>query len=105
MRDARRGYRSGPAHGMQLGLGWMTVTRGPLTLVGHKGHTTGYSTYIAFDPETRAGVVVLANSGGFEYADKIGREGRDRRPFRIQQGPHQRAHVLPGGQPRQVRLC
>jgi len=82
MRDARRGYHL-PRPGAQVGLGWMTMTRGPFTLVGHNGGTAGYSTYVAFDPETRAGVVVLANSGGFEYADKIGRELLDpeRRPL------------------------
>jgi CubicO group peptidase (beta-lactamase class C family) len=59
------------------------MTRGPLTLVGHNGGTAGYSTYVAFNPNTRAGVVVLANSGGFEYADKIGREllNPERRPL------------------------
>jgi len=58
------------------------MTRGALTRVGHNGGTAGYSTYVAFDPNTRAGVVVLANSGGFEFADKIGRELLDpeRRP-------------------------
>ena len=83
MRDAQRFYRPGPAPGAQLGLGWMTRTRGRLTLVGHNGGTAGYSTYVAFDPNTRAGVVVLANSGDFEYADKIGREllDPDRRPL------------------------
>jgi D-alanyl-D-alanine-carboxypeptidase/D-alanyl-D-alanine-endopeptidase len=82
MRDARRGYHV-PRPGLQVGLGWMTMTRAPLTLVGHNGGTAGYSTYVAFDPETRAGVVVLANSGGFEYADKIGREllNPERRPL------------------------
>lgn len=73
MRDAHRGYRS-PRPGVDLGLGWMSMTRGPLTLVGMNGGTAGYSTAIAFDPNTRAGVVVLANSGKFEYSDKIGRE-------------------------------
>lgn len=73
MRDAVRGYRS-PRPGMDIGLGWLTATRGPITLVGHNGGTAGYSTYVAFDPKARAGVVVLANSGDFEYADKIGRE-------------------------------
>jgi D-alanyl-D-alanine-carboxypeptidase/D-alanyl-D-alanine-endopeptidase len=83
MRDARRFHRPGPAPGAQLGLGWMTRTRGALTLVGHNGGTAGYSSYVAFDPGTRAGVVVLANSGDFEYADKIGRELLDpaRRPL------------------------
>lgn len=82
MRDAHRGYRS-PRPGVELGLGWMTMTRGPLTLVGHNGDTAGYSTYVAFDPRTRAGVVVLANSGGFEFSDSIGREllNPERRPL------------------------
>lgn len=73
MRDAQRGHRS-PRPGVELGLGWLGMTRGALTLVGHNGDTAGYSTYIAFDPRARAGVVVLANSGGFEHADAIGRE-------------------------------
>jgi D-alanyl-D-alanine-carboxypeptidase/D-alanyl-D-alanine-endopeptidase len=73
MRDAHRGHHI-PRPGMQVGLGWMTMTRGPLNLVGLSGGTAGYSSFIAFDPGTRAGVVVLANSGGFEYADRIGRE-------------------------------
>jgi serine-type D-Ala-D-Ala carboxypeptidase/endopeptidase len=73
MRDAHRGYHL-PRSGMGVGLGWMIMKRGPLNLVGNRGGTAGYSTFVAFDPDTRAGVVVLANSGGFEYADKIGRE-------------------------------
>ena len=82
MRDAHRGYRI-PRPGVQLGLGWMTMTRGPLTLVGRNGGTAGYSTYVAFDPETRAGVVVLTNSGDFDYSDFIGREllNPERRPL------------------------
>jgi CubicO group peptidase (beta-lactamase class C family) len=82
MRNAHRGYHL-PRPGMQAGLGWMSMTRGPLTLVGLNGGTAGYSTFVAYDPATRAGVVVLANSGGFEYADKIGRELLDpeRRPL------------------------
>lgn len=81
MRDAHRAHHS-PRPGMEVGLGWMTMRRAPLTLVGLNGGTAGYSTFVAFDPETRAGVVVLANSGGFEYADKIGREllNPERRP-------------------------
>lgn len=73
MREAHRGHRS-PRPGVELGLGWMSMTRGPLTLVGHNGGTAGYSTYVAFNPKARAGVVVLANSGEFEYADAIGRD-------------------------------
>jgi len=73
MRDAHRNHRS-PRPGIESGLGWMSMKRGTLTIVGHNGGTAGYSTYIAFNPDTRAGVVVLANTGGFEYADKIGRD-------------------------------
>ena len=73
MRVAHRGHGS-PREGMELGLGWMSMTRGPLTLVGLNGGTAGYSSYLAFNPNARAGVLVLANSGKFEYADKIGRD-------------------------------
>lgn len=73
MRDAHRGQHA-PRPGMEVGLGWFSTKREPLNLVGSRGGSAGYSTFIAFDPDTRAGVVVLANSGGFEYADKIGRE-------------------------------
>jgi D-alanyl-D-alanine-carboxypeptidase/D-alanyl-D-alanine-endopeptidase len=73
MRDARHGHYI-PRPGVQIGLGWATMTKGPLTLVSHNGGSAGYSTSVAFDPNARAGVVVLANSGGFEYADKIGRD-------------------------------
>lgn len=74
MRAAQRGYRPGPIAGTQLGLGWMARSRGNWTLLGHGGGTAGYSTYIGFDPDRRAGVVVLTNTGGFDYADYIGRE-------------------------------
>jgi CubicO group peptidase (beta-lactamase class C family) len=82
MRDAHRGNHS-PRPGMEVGFGWMTMKRGALNLVGSRGGSAGYSTFIAFDPDTRAGVVVLANSGDFEYADKIGRDllNPERRPL------------------------
>lgn len=79
MRDAARAYAN-PRPGMEVGLGWMTMRRAPLVLVGLNGGTTGYSSSVAFDPDARAGVVVLANSGKFEYADKIGRELLAARP-------------------------
>jgi serine-type D-Ala-D-Ala carboxypeptidase/endopeptidase len=82
MRDAHRGHHL-PRPGMGVGLGWMTMRRGTLNLVGSRGGSAGYSTFVAFDPDTRAGVVVLANSSGFEYADKIGRDllNPERRPL------------------------
>lgn len=82
MREAHRGHHV-PRPGMGVGFGWMSMKRGALHLVGAGGGTAGYSTFIAFDPETRAGVVVLANSGDFDYADKIGRDllNPERRPL------------------------
>lgn len=74
MRLAQHGFRPGPAPNSRLGLGWMARKRGDWTLLAHGGGTAGYSTYIGFDPDRRAGVVVLTNSGGFDYADFIGRE-------------------------------
>jgi serine-type D-Ala-D-Ala carboxypeptidase/endopeptidase len=73
MRDAHRVYYS-PRPGMGIGLGWMTMKRGSINQVGHRGGSAGYSSYVAFDPATSAGVVVLVNTGEFEYADRIGRE-------------------------------
>jgi CubicO group peptidase (beta-lactamase class C family) len=82
MRDAHRAHRS-PRPGMGLGLGWMRMTRGPLTIVGLNGGTAGYSSYLAFNPDAQVGVVVLSNTSGFEYADFIGREllNPERRPL------------------------
>ena len=44
-----------------------------LPLLGLSGNTAGYSTYLAINPDAGAGVVVLANTGGFEHADAVGR--------------------------------
>lgn len=73
MRDAHRGHRPGPEGRFEMGLGWMPRARDGRTLLGHGGGTAGFSTFIAFDPDARAGVVVLTNSGDFDYADYIGR--------------------------------
>lgn len=73
MRDAHRGHRPGPNGRFQMGLAWMPRTSDGRTLLGHAGGTAGFSTFIAFDPDARVGVVVLTNSGDFDYADYIGR--------------------------------
>ncbi|UVI38394.1 serine hydrolase domain-containing protein [Qipengyuania spongiae] len=74
LREAHRAHRPGPKPGITIGLAWMTIERDNRTMLGHNGGTAGYSTYIAFDPVTRAGIVVLSNSGDFDYADRIGRD-------------------------------
>ena len=54
-----------------IGLAWNVRTVGGRTLIGHGGGTAGYRTFVAFDPDTKVGVVVLGNSGNFELADNI----------------------------------
>lgn len=51
MQEARRSCLAGPRPGAKLGLGWMTMTRGPLTLVGLNGGTAGYSTLWPLTPK------------------------------------------------------
>lgn len=53
-RDAHRGdHLTRP--GVHVGLGWMTMKREPLNLVGLGGGTARHSSYLAFDAETGAG--------------------------------------------------
>ena len=74
MRFAQKGHRPGSRPEIQMGLGWMSFTQGARTALGHSGGTAGYSTFIGLDPAMNAGSVVLTNSGGFDYADWIGRK-------------------------------
>ena len=53
---------SDPALGMDLGLGWVIATEGDRRFVWHNGATGGYASFIGFDPQALAGVVVLSNS-------------------------------------------
>jgi CubicO group peptidase (beta-lactamase class C family) len=43
------------------GLGFQLHRIGGTTIAGHSGSIAGYSAYLAFDPETRVGVVLLRN--------------------------------------------
>ena len=42
-------------------LGWVVLGKGDDQLITHEGSTWGYSSYLAWDPRTRVGVVVLSN--------------------------------------------
>jgi serine-type D-Ala-D-Ala carboxypeptidase/endopeptidase len=42
-------------------LGWEVVGKGDGQLIMHEGSTWGYASYVAWDPATREGVVVLSN--------------------------------------------
>ncbi|MBA3709872.1 MAG: serine hydrolase, partial [Planctomycetes bacterium] len=46
----------------EIGLGWHIRTRGGRQIVWHNGATGGYHSFVGFDPATRRGVVLLANS-------------------------------------------
>lgn len=47
---------------MRIGLGWHILAGHERRIVWHNGGTGGFRTLIAFDPDARIGVVVLANS-------------------------------------------
>jgi serine-type D-Ala-D-Ala carboxypeptidase/endopeptidase len=42
-------------------LGWVVIGKGDDRIITHEGGTWGYASYIAWDPATRVGVVVLSN--------------------------------------------
>jgi D-alanyl-D-alanine-carboxypeptidase/D-alanyl-D-alanine-endopeptidase len=47
--------------GSEQALGWVVTGKGDDQLVMHDGFTWGYASYVAWDPATRTGVVVLSN--------------------------------------------
>jgi CubicO group peptidase (beta-lactamase class C family) len=53
------------------GLSWEFVSIGGRPVVGHSGADDGVSTDMYFDPQTRAGIVVLTNGSVFFYADRM----------------------------------
>ena len=55
---------------MSIGLNWHVRSVGDEKIVWHNGGTAGFRTFIGFDPDAAAGVVVLTNSG--HGADDIG---------------------------------
>jgi D-alanyl-D-alanine-carboxypeptidase/D-alanyl-D-alanine-endopeptidase len=50
-----------PIDGSEQALGWVVTGKGEDELVTHEGSTWGYASYIAWEPGTRVGVVVLSN--------------------------------------------
>jgi CubicO group peptidase (beta-lactamase class C family) len=50
-----------PIDGSEQALGWVVTGKGEDELVAHEGGTWGYASYIAWEPRTRRGVVVLSN--------------------------------------------
>jgi len=50
--------------GVEIGLGWHITKKFGTELIWHNGETGGYHSFMGFDPNTKRGVVVLANSAG-----------------------------------------
>ena len=50
-----------PIDGSEQALGWIVTGQGEDQLVTHEGSTWGYTSYIAWEPGTGVGVVVLSN--------------------------------------------
>lgn len=71
MRETHLPRRSLRNKEFSVGLGWQQRTRGGQTIVHHGGGTAGFQSYLAFDPATGAGVVILGNSAGFETRDDV----------------------------------
>ena len=55
----------------KVGLTWQIREGDGPTLLYHNGGTGGFSTVIAFNPDTGAGVVILANSASFWRREDI----------------------------------
>jgi D-alanyl-D-alanine-carboxypeptidase/D-alanyl-D-alanine-endopeptidase len=58
---------------LEAGLGWGIFTDGDTVIVSRNGGTTGFRSWIGFDPRRKVGVVLLANSFSPAGPDDIGR--------------------------------
>ena len=71
MRRMRSQRRSTGTPGIDILMGWHTLSRGGVEIIWHNGGTAGYRSFAGFDPVKRTGVVVLCNTS-FDI-DDIGR--------------------------------
>lgn len=62
MKDAHRAVADVPVPNMKMGLGWGILARDQQTILMNAGGSSGYSSFIAFDPAAKAGLVILSNS-------------------------------------------
>jgi len=66
MRDTHLPRRPMGAGNRSVGLAWWTYTLNGRPLIQHDGDTDGFTARLAFAPEGRVGMVVLANSREFD---------------------------------------
>ena len=71
MRDAHQPRHPLKLKGNSQSLGWDRRVRPGRTIVYKGGSTAGFAGALAFDPATRAGVVILGNAGGFESRTNV----------------------------------
>ncbi len=69
LQATQTGRFSTPTPGLQFGLGWQVVSSGSIHLIMHDGATMGQTAFVAFNPGTGTGVVVLTNARANEYAN------------------------------------
>lgn len=62
------GRFSTPDPTLRFGLGWQVISSGSIHLIMHDGATLGQTAFVAFNPGTGTGVVVLTNARSNEYA-------------------------------------
>ena len=70
---AQLSVRRPGGRGMEIAYNWFVFTKNGKSIVWHNGGTGGFRSFIGFDPDARAGVVVLANYYTPEGPDDIGR--------------------------------
>jgi serine-type D-Ala-D-Ala carboxypeptidase/endopeptidase len=64
---------------METGMGWDIDTRGGSEIISKGGATAGYTSFIGYSPQSRVGVVALANTSAGEGTTDIGQHLLDAR--------------------------
>jgi len=54
---------------LQFGLGWQVISSGSIHLIMHDGATMGQTAFVAINPGTGTGVVVLTNARANQYSN------------------------------------
>lgn len=61
--------------GVKIGYGWHTYEELKHRVFWHNGGTYGFSTFAAFEPQTKTGIILAANSSGVNNSlDKLGND-------------------------------
>lgn len=76
------------APNLDIALGWHALRLNGRDILWHNGGTSGYRSFVGFDPAAHVGVVVLSNAGTAVGVDDIGRHLLDARsPLLPQDSP------------------